>query len=59
MKFSGEPRRIELTPETPEERAAVQDILDGKALIYRGDKTGQSGTALIINTVRVEGNKVT
>ncbi len=38
MRVSTEdPKRIELIPETDEDRAAIQSILDKTALIYWGD----------------------
>lgn len=49
MKLYGNPRRIELKPETDEEREIFQRIVDGKALIYWGD-SAVAGGALIINS---------
>lgn len=53
MKLGGEPRRLELTPETEEERRVCRAIMDGEATIYWGDAK-QPGGALIINTAEVK-----
>ncbi len=57
MKLGGVPERIEIKPETDDEKAAFQKILDRSKvarddhlLIYWGDSE-EFGGALIINTV--------
>ena len=51
-------QRIEIIPETDEEKQVCQDILDGKALFYWGD-AGENFTppemlgGLIINTYQL------
>ena len=48
MKLGGQADRIELKPETDEEKASVQRILDGDAAIFWGDSEFKGG-ALILN----------
>ena len=52
MKIGGQPDRLELKPETDEEKAAAQRIIDGQANIYWGDSEFKGG-ALIFNTARL------
>jgi len=53
MRLGGSIRRIEIIPDTEEEKAAIQDIIDGKVVIYWGD-TGEEpseyGSGLILNS---------
>ena len=51
MKLGGQADRIELKPETDEEKAAVQRILDGDAVIFWGDSEFKGG-ALVLNSAK-------
>jgi hypothetical protein len=49
MKLVGLPERIELKPETEEEKSACRRIINGDAVLYWGDSEFTGG-ALIINS---------
>ncbi len=51
MQVGGIAERIELKPETDEEKASLQKALDGKGMLYWGDSDSFERGAFIINTV--------
>lgn len=53
MRLGGQADRIELKPETDEEKAAVQRIIDGDVVIFWGDSEFEGG-ALILNNAKAE-----
>ena len=48
MRLAGPPTRLELIPETPEDRAAINRILEKDVVIFWGDSEAVGG-ALILN----------
>ncbi len=53
MKLGGVPQRIELKPETDEEKASLQRMVDGDGLAFWGDSDEFRGGAFIINTSKI------
>ena len=50
MQLGGIADRIELKPETDEEKASIQRMLGGDGVVYWGDSDKFAGGAFIINT---------
>ncbi len=53
MHIGGSANRIELKPETDEEKAALQRYLDGDGIVFWGDSDEFRGGAFVISTVPV------
>lgn len=50
MKIGGVAERIELKPETDDERASLQRLLHGDSITFWGDSDSFEGGAFVINT---------
>ncbi|KKN82254.1 hypothetical protein LCGC14_0310670 [marine sediment metagenome] len=55
MKLAGVPERIELHPETDEEKEHLSRIVQGNAVVFWGDSEDidKKGTVFVMNSARV------
>jgi len=55
MHVGGSANRIELKPETDEEKAALRRYLDGDGIVFWGDSDEFRGGAFILSTAPILG----